>query len=141
MEENLKSIGEDILKIEKLIAKCDECGLKECIQCEVCWDEVQSIKHLLSEYKKNKKSIDEMVPKERIKMVLSMLEAKDKKIQRKDSVVRDIVKRLDADIKNISQTKSEKYTDDYRRCRLKAYKTKTRELRDYIEKKYFKEEE
>lgn len=55
VEENLKSIGEDILKIEKLIAKCDECGLKECIQCEVCWDEVQSIKHLLSEYKKKQK--------------------------------------------------------------------------------------
>ena len=47
-----------------------------------------------------------------------------KELQLKDKIVMDIVKRLDNDIKNITETKADGYTDDYRRCRLKAYRTK-----------------
>lgn len=64
-----------------------------------------------------------------------------KELQMKDEILMDIVKRLDNDIKNITATKSEGYTDDYRRCRLKAYKTKTREIKEYIEEKYFTKKE
>lgn len=61
-------------------------------------------------------------------------------IEKKDNIVRSIISRLDNDIKNIAETKakkSEHYLDDYTRCRLKAYKTKTREIKEYIEKEYF----
>lgn len=61
-------------------------------------------------------------------------------IEKKDRIVRSIISRLDNDIKNITETKAKKrehYLDDYTRCRLKAYKTKTREIKEYIEKEYF----
>ena len=60
-----------------------------------------------------------------------------KELQLKDKRVMDIVKRLDNDIKNITETKANGYTDDYRRCRLKAYRTKTREIKEYIVKEFF----
>lgn len=50
MKEN--SIEEDMKWIEKIIKKCDDCGLHECIACEICWTEVQAIQHILSDYKK-----------------------------------------------------------------------------------------
>ena len=43
---------EDIQKVEKLIKKCDECKLNECINCEVSWTEVTSIKKIIDEYKR-----------------------------------------------------------------------------------------
>lgn len=46
------SIEEDIKWIEKIIKNCDDCGLHECIACEICWTEVQAIKHVLKDYKK-----------------------------------------------------------------------------------------
>lgn len=36
--------------IEKLINRCEECKLKECINCEISWTEVEAIKKL---YKAN----------------------------------------------------------------------------------------
>lgn len=61
-------------------------------------------------------------------------------IEKKDKIVRSIISRLNNDIKNIAETKAKKnehYLDDHTRCRLKAYKTKTREIKEYIEKEYF----
>lgn len=62
-------------------------------------------------------------------------------IKKKDNIVRSIISRLDNDIKNIAETKAKKkseyHLDDYTRNRLKAYKTKTREIKEYIEKEYF----
>lgn len=62
-------------------------------------------------------------------------------IEKKDNIVRSIISRLDNDIKNIAETKAKKkseyHLDDYTRNRLKAYKTKTREIKEYIEKEYF----
>lgn len=41
----------DYIKIiEKLINRCEECKLKECINCEISWTEVEAIKKL---YKAN----------------------------------------------------------------------------------------
>lgn len=65
-----------------------------------------------------------------IETVLSMLEEKDE-------IIKNIIKRLDNDIKRITETKAESCTDDYRRCRLKAYRTKTKEIKEYIEEQYF----
>lgn len=72
-----------------------------------------------------------------IETVLNMLKEKDKEIEKKDNAVRKIIKRLDNDIERIAKSKAENNWDDYRRCRLKAYKTKTREIKEYIEEQYF----
>ena len=72
-------------------------------------------------------------------IVLNLIEKQQAEIEKKDNIVKAIIKRLDNDIKNIAETKANKrYLDDYTRCRLKAYRTKTREIKDYIEEKYFK---
>lgn len=61
--ENLKkknwkgSVGmndEDIETLEDLIKKCDECNLNECINCEISWTQVQSIKKVHLSYKQLK---------------------------------------------------------------------------------------
>ena len=49
MKENSRK---DIQKEDKLIKKCDECKLNECINCEISWTEVVSIKKITDEYKK-----------------------------------------------------------------------------------------
>jgi hypothetical protein len=46
------SIEEDIEKVENLIKRCDECKLKECINCETNWTEITSIKRIVDSYKK-----------------------------------------------------------------------------------------
>ena len=72
-----------------------------------------------------------------LETVLSMLKEKDAEIDKRDNAVRKIINRLDNDINRIAKSKSENNWDDYRRCRLKAYKTKTREIKEYIEEQYF----
>lgn len=62
-------------------------------------------------------------------------------IAEKDKIIEDIIKRLDNDTKRITNTlKDSKHSDDYSKCRLKAYRTKTKELKDYINSKYFGED-
>ena len=58
-------------------------------------------------------------------------------IKEKDNKVRKIINRLNNDIFRISKSKESNKWDDYRRCRLKSYKTKTREIKEYIEQEYF----
>lgn len=72
-----------------------------------------------------------------IETVLNLIQEKDKEIEKKDNAIKKIINRLNNDIIRISKSKTEKYSDDYRRCRLKAYKTKTKEIKEYIEKQYF----
>ena len=72
-----------------------------------------------------------------IKELQDMLKEKDAEIEKKDNAVRKIIKRLDNDINKIAKSKAENFWDDYSRCRLKAYKTKTREIKEYIEEQYF----
>ena len=69
--------------------------------------------------------------------VLNLIETQKAKIKKRDNAVKNIIHRLENDIRNIAKTKSDGYTDDYRRCRLQAYKTKTKEIKEYIEKEYF----
>lgn len=63
-------------------------------------------------------------------------------IEEKDSIIRNIIKRLDNDINNISDLIRERrsFSTDYSRVRLKAYRTKTKEIKELIEKEYFKKE-
>lgn len=58
MKEN--SIKEDIEKVENLIKRCDECKLKECINCETNWTEITSIKRIVDSYKKVLKENEEL---------------------------------------------------------------------------------
>lgn len=74
---------------------------------------------------------------EAIETVLSLIQKQEKEIEKKDNAIKKIINRLNNDIIRISKSKTEKYSDDYRRCRLKAYKTKTKEIKEYIEKQYF----
>lgn len=74
--------------------------------------------------------------------LLNIFEKRQKENEEKDNKVRKIIKRLDNDYKRITETKTNKstfpnYLDDYTRCRLKAYRTKTREIKEYIEQQYF----
>ncbi len=72
-----------------------------------------------------------------IETVLNLIQEQEKELQKKDESVNRIINRLNNDIKRIAETKTKNYSDDYRRCRLKAYKTKTREIKEYIEEQYF----
>lgn len=74
--------------------------------------------------------------------VLNLITKLEKENEEKDNKVRKIISRLDNDYKRITETKTNKntfpnYLDDYSRCRLKAYRTKTREIKEYIEQEYF----
>lgn len=74
--------------------------------------------------------------------VLNLITKLQKENKEKDNRARKIIKRLDNDYKRITETKTNKstfpnYLDDYTRCRLKAYRTKTREIKEYIEQEYF----
>jgi uncharacterized phage infection (PIP) family protein YhgE len=65
-------------------------------------------------------------------------------LKKRDGIVKNIIARLENDIKRITETKAKKseglnYLDDYTRNRLQAYKTKTKEIKEYIEKQYFEE--
>lgn len=72
-----------------------------------------------------------------IQTVLNLIETQKAEIEKRDRTMKKIIDRLENDIGNITKTKSDGYTDDYRRCRLQAYRTKTREIKEYIEKEYF----
>ena len=92
--------------------------------------EMNKLKNTVSSYhgmfKKQEKQIKEL----------------QKENEEKDNKVRKIIKRLDNDYKRITETKANKstfpnYLDDYTKCRLKAYRTKTKEIKEYIEQQYF----
>lgn len=41
-------------RIARLIKKCDECKMNECIGCEICWGDVQEIAELIEEKERYK---------------------------------------------------------------------------------------
>lgn len=51
---------EEIKELQKLINRCEECWLKECINCEINWTQVQAIKKIVSAYKEDQRVIDDM---------------------------------------------------------------------------------
>ena len=112
---------------------------------------IKYLEHLRDEYRKSAKErkekgepigygtledLDKLNALE-IDLVLDLIQEQEKELQKKDESVNRIINRLNNDIKRIAETKTKNYSDDYRRCRLKAYKTKTREIKEYIEEQYF----
>lgn len=58
----------------------------------------------------------------------------NKGVKSVEDKIRNLINCLDADIQNITKVKNENgYIDDYKRNRLKAYKTKTREIKTRLE--------
>lgn len=81
---------------------------------------------------------DTPIPYKEYEIVLKLITRLKKESKDKDNKVRKIINRLDNDYKRITETKSDgKHWDDYSKCRLKAYRTKTKEIKEYIEKQYF----
>lgn len=62
----MKNSIEDIEKVENLIKRCDECKLKECINCETDWTEITSIKRIVDSYKKVLKELKDLQEYKRI---------------------------------------------------------------------------
>lgn len=72
---------EDIEKVEKLIKKCDECKLHECINCEINWTEISSVRRLIDGYKQLEEYYEEQnevnakfIPKSKVKEKIEKLQ-------------------------------------------------------------------
>lgn len=96
MKENSRK---DIQKVDKLIKKCDECKLNECINCEISWTEVVSIKKITDEYKKVLK-INEVLLKEN-----EEIKIKNSAIKRESEAYAENMIRLDNEL-NLEKEKS-----------------------------------
>lgn len=96
MKENSRK---DIQKVDKLIKKCDECKLNECINCEISWTEVVSIKKITDEYKKVLK-MNEVLLKEN-----EEIRIKNNAIKRESEAYAEHMSRLDNEL-NLEKEKS-----------------------------------
>ena len=75
-----------------------------------------------------------------LEIALNLIQEQQEENKKKDNAVRKIISRLDNDYKRITETLQDgKHCDDYNRNRLKAYRTKTREIKEYIEEQYFED--
>lgn len=73
-----------------------------------------------------------------VKLITNEYKALKIENQEKDDKVNKILERLRKDVYNISNVKNDgNHNDDYSRNRLKAYRTKTNEILEYIDKVYF----
>lgn len=87
---------------------------------------------------KNASAVLDIIDLKSLNTVLNLITKQQKENEEKDNRVKKIINRLDNDYKRITETKSDgNHWDDYSKCRLKAYRTKTREIKEYIEKQYF----
>lgn len=66
MENSMEEAKKAIEEVENLIKRCDECKLKECINCETNWTEVTSIKRIVDSYKKVLKELKDLQEYKRI---------------------------------------------------------------------------
>lgn len=85
---------------------------------------------------KNKR-IEKIIHIKKENHLKEIIENQSKIIKDKDNKVKQILQRLDNDIIRIKKSKESNRWDDYKRNRLKAYITKTNEIKNYIEKIYF----
>ena len=73
-----------------------------------------------------------------VNLILNEYKELKRENQEKDDKVNKILERLRKDVYNISNVKNDgNHRDDYSINRLKAYRTKTREIAEYIDKVYF----
>lgn len=76
---------EEVERIEKIINKCKDCRLHECIQCEISYTDICAISHLYNDYLKYKEELEtSIIPsyeetiKELEKQLFEQQEGKDK---------------------------------------------------------------
>lgn len=76
---------EEMRRIEKIINKCKECRLHECIQCEISYTDICAISRLYNDYLKYKEELEtSIIPsyeetiKELEKQLFEQQEGKDK---------------------------------------------------------------
>lgn len=86
MEEDLK----------RLIKKCDECKLNECINCEISYSDIQTIKHLIKAYKELKE-IEESHRKEN-----GELRERVKELEEENKIIKGNYYTLSADIQMVT---------------------------------------
>ena len=160
MKENSRK---DIQEVDKLIKKCDECKLNECINCEISWTEVVSIKKITDEYKKILK-MNEVLLKENKELKNKIMEKEleiigkeeDTKASMREIIeqyytanedciakqrIEDIIDRIDYDIKKTKEIISKNtniYADyrknDYQIVRLRAMNTKSLDIKKRLQK-------
>lgn len=117
---------EDIKRIENLIKKCDDCNLKECIQCDISWSEIQLIKEFYKSYKIlkeenedlkmkiqfiSKNNIDDLYEKALVKTMTKFLNNNIKEDYIPVSKIKEKIKELDKEEKQ--QLKGTKGQDRY----------------------------
>ena len=159
MKENSRK---DIQEEDKLIKECDECKLNECINCEISWTEVDSIKKITDEYKKILK-MNEVLLKEnkelKNKIMEKELEIRGKEEDTKASMreiieqyytanedcitkqrIEDIIDRIDYDIKKTKEIISKNTNiyasyrkNDYQIVRLRAMNTKSLDIKKRLQ--------
>ena len=124
-------------QIEKLL-DCSNCNLKECISCEITYTDRKNIreyiKYLESEVGlKNfyKASFDETIETAtRTAEKKNALELENKKLK---SEKQKLIEKLEEDIVNITKILQDgKHNDYYSKNRLKAYRTKTKEILEIL---------
>lgn len=94
--------------------------------------------NLIKQYKSELKDIK---PAFILGLALNIIDNLQNQISDRDDIIQKIIDRLNMDYERIGKVKNDgKHCDDYSRCRLKAYRTKTKEIKEYIEKEYFKKE-
>lgn len=55
-------------EVEKLLNKCDNCKLKECIGCEFTWTDIQKIRKYIQELEQKESVLDKVTEECRKKM-------------------------------------------------------------------------
>lgn len=159
MKENSRK---DIQEVDKLIKKCDECKLNECINCEISWTEVVSIKKITDEYKKILK-MNEVLLKENKELKNKIMEKEleiigkeeDTKASMREIIeqyytanencitkqkIKDIIDRIDYDIKKTKEIISKNTNiyasyrkNDYQIVRLRAMNTKSLDIKKRLQ--------
>lgn len=159
MKENSRK---DIQEVDKLIKKCDECKLNECINCEISWTEVVSIKKITDEYKKILK-MNEVLLKENKELKNKIMEKEleiigkeeDTKASMREIIeqyytanencitkqkIKDIIDRIDYDIKKTKEIISKNTNiyasyrkNDYQIVRLRAMNTKSLDIKNRLQ--------
>lgn len=127
---------EDILKSEKLIKKCDECKLNECINCEISWTEIDLIRRIVDNYKRVLKENEELknavniVNKEKSDWIRAYQEEKDKQFEllRSSIPVKEVKDEIE-EYKNMLKTCNKAKDID----RIKAINERILELQELIE--------
>lgn len=130
-----------IEKIENLIKRCDECKLKECINCETNYTEITSIKRIVDSYKRLLKENEEL--KNNKTLVEKILDkGKGFTLQQTQYIwehyipvqkIKDIIDRIDYDIKKTKEIISNDAKSNYQITRLKAMNTKSLDIKKRLQ--------